>query len=214
MSQNFIQIDDEAIGLGQERACYRHPQDEAKVIKVQRGEEDKQTRRELRLYKWLQRRQLKEYNHIPRDYGQVQTNHGEGFVVDLVDDYDGSVSQSLYQLFEQGYPLSEFYPYLEELKHYMLDNRIVFSVDMGRFNILFRKLSPRKARLVVIDGLGNHSAFNWLDNFEYFARRKINRRWDRFVTRLQNYSAQMMEDFAGNPKQLEDAYRKSGYTND
>ena len=101
-------------------------------------------------------------------------------------------------------------PYLEELRRYLLDNRVIFSVDMGRFNVLFRRLSETDARLYVIDGLGNHTAVNWLDNIPHFARRKIRRRWTRFVTRLGNYAAQMMAAREAEPRQLERDYRRTG----
>ena len=79
---------------------------------------------------------------------------------------------------------------------------------MGRYNILFQKLSPERARLVIIDGLGNHTAINWLDNIDFFARRKIQRRWQRFINRLNNYSAETMRQHDANPQILESAYRR------
>ena len=151
---------------------------------------------------------MTDFAHIPRYYGPVETSLGPGFVVELIRDFDGSVSKSLWWHFERGYPLSEFLPFLDELRRYLIEQRIVFSVDMGRYNILFQKLSPRQARLVVIDGLGNHSAINWFDAIGYFARRKIRRRWGRFIDRLREYSAQTMLRHKGEPKLLESAYRK------
>lgn len=210
MNQQLLKITGEPIGVGQERICYRHPQDVGKVVKIQKGDSNKQTRRELALYKNLSRRKMSNFEHIPRYYGMVQTNLGEGFVVDLISDFDGSVSKSLWWHFEQGYPVSEFMPYLDELRQYLLDNLVVFSVDMGRYNILFQKISPQLARLVVIDGLGNHTAINWLDNIAYFARRKIERRWRRFIGRLNNYSAEIMRVNELAPRTLEAAYRKEG----
>jgi hypothetical protein len=210
MSEATIQITGEPIGVGQERACYQHPDDAARVIKIQTGESDKQTRRELSLYKNLSRRGMNNFEHIPRYYGKVTTSLGEGFVVDKIMDYDGTVSRSLWWHFERGYPVSEFAPYLEELRQYLLDNLIVFSVDMGRYNILFQKLSAQQARLVVIDGLGNHTAINWLDNVAYFARHKINRRWRRFIDRLRDYSAETMRAHGGSPNTLEETYRRAG----
>lgn len=210
MNQQILEITSEPIGVGQERICYRHPADVAKVVKIQKGESDKQTRRELELYENLSRRKMDNFEHIPRYYGMTQTNLGDGFVVDLIADFDGAVSKSLWWHFEQGYPVAEFLPYLDELRQYLLDNLVVFSVDMGRYNILFQKTSPQQARLVVIDGLGNHTAINWLDNIAYFARRKINRRWRRFIGRLQNYSDEIMRANNATPKTLEAAYRKTG----
>jgi hypothetical protein len=207
MKQQILQITSEPIGVGQERACYLHPEDAHKVIKIQKGESDTQTRRELILYRNLARRGMRNFKHIPQYYGKLKTNLGEGFVVDLIADYDGGISRSLWWHFQQGYPLAEFMPYLEELRQYLLDNLIIFSVDMGRYNILLQKISPQQARLVVIDGLGNHSAINWLDNIAWFARRKIGRRWHRFISRLQNYSEQMMREYDASPRALESAYR-------
>jgi hypothetical protein len=208
MKPAILQISGEPIGAGQERVCYQHPEDESKVVKIQKGEDDKQTRRELALYASLERRGMNDFEHIPRFYGMVRTNLGSGFVVDRIADYDGAVSRSLWWHFERGYPVSEFLPYLEELRRYLVDKRIVFSVDMGRYNILFQKLSSTRARLVVIDGLGNHTAINWLDNIGFFARRKIRRRWQRFIGRLRNYSAECMQRHEGSPGKLAAAYRK------
>ena len=208
MSASFITIESEAIGEGQERVCYVHPDNPARLIKLQKGAVRKQTRRELNLYARLARRGLREYTHIPEFHGSVRTNLGDGFVVDYIRDYDGSASKSLWWHFQRGFPVSEFTSYLEELRHYLLRHAIVFSVDMGRYNILFQKLSADSARLVVIDGLGDHTAINWLDNFDYFARRKIKRRWRRFIQRLHNYSAQTMAEHAAEPLRLDAAYRK------
>jgi hypothetical protein len=209
MRREMLHITGEPIGVGRERACYRHPRDAHKVVKIQRGESDTQTRRELEFYRELERRGMDDYSHLPRFYGIVDTDLGRGFVVDLVADYDGGVSKSLWWHFERGYPLAEFAGYLEELRRYLLDRRIVFSVDMGRYNVLFQKLSPERARLVVIDGLGNHSAVNWPDRIGYFARRKIRRRWQRFMGRLQQYSAETMRAHGGEPSRLDPAYRRS-----
>jgi len=208
MNQAILQISGEPIGAGQERICYQHPDDDSKVVKIQIGDSDKQTRRELALYASLKRRGMNDFEHIPGFHGSVQTNLGSGFVVDRIADFDGQISRSLWWHFERGYPVAEFLPYLEDLRRYLLDNRIVFSVDMGRYNILFQKLSSSRARLVVIDGLGNHTSINWLDNIDFLARRKIRRRWQRFIGRLHNYSSETMRLHEGSPKQLEAAYRK------
>ena len=209
MQASVLQLNEPPIGIGQERACYRHPDDASKVVKIQRGASDQQTRRELEFYRRLAKRGVDDYSHLPRYHGIVETNLGPGFVVDLVADYDGGISRSLWWHFERGYPLAEFLPYLDDLRRYLLDNRIVFSVDMGRYNVLFQKLSPEQARLVIIDGLGNHTAINWLDRFDFFVRRKIERRWRRFANRLRDYSAATMNAHSGAPLALEAAYRRS-----
>ncbi len=209
MARPVVQISTQALGTGKERICYRHPLEPGRVIKLQRGDVNKQSRREINFYRWMRRRGMTNFNHIPRYYGKIDTNLGRGMMFDLVSDFDGRVSRSLWDYFQQGVPLSEFYPYLEELKQYMLDNLVVFSVDMGRFNVLFQRVSESSARLVVIDGLGNHTAMNWLDIVPSLARRKINRRWQRFITRLQRYSDEVMQTHDSDPQQLDPAYRRA-----
>jgi len=51
-------------------------------------------------------------------------------------------------------------------------------------------------------------AINWPDKIGFFARRKIRRRWQRFIGRLHNYSAETMRQHEGSPRKLEEAYRK------
>ena len=210
MRHKILTITGDPIGEGQERICYRHPEDPDKIIKLQKGSSDKQTRRELELYRRLARRKSTDYSQLPRYYGKVKTNLGEGFVTDLIRDYDGGISNSLYWYFERGYPVEEFYPYLEELKQYLLDNQVVFSEDLRRTNVLFQRLSPERAQLVVIDGLGNHSAINWFDVFRPVSDSKINRRWERFMHQLKIHSDQMIADYGASPKPLDAAYRRTG----
>ena len=208
MKQPYLQLDSEPVGSGQERVCYAHPDDDRLLVKVQKGSADKQTRRELALYRRLARRGMREFDHIPKFYGRVETNLGPGFVVDCIRDFDGELSKSLWWHFTRGYPVNEFEPYLEDLHRYLLRRLVIFSVDMGRYNILFQKLSTERARLVVIDGLGDHTAIDWLDHIDYFARRKIRRRWRRFIGRLRQYSAQTMREHSGAPRSLDEAYRR------
>lgn len=210
MSQEILQITGDPIGEGRERVCYVHPEDSGKLVKIQKGSEDKQTRRELKLYRWLSRRGRTSYSQIPRFYGTVRTNLGPGFITDLIRNFDGGISDSLGTYFQRGYPLEEFMPYLDELKQYLLDNQIIINVDLTRSNVLFQKVSPQRAHLVIIDGLGNHSAINWLDAFRFVSDRKINRRWERFIADLRNRSARSLREYGLPARRLEAPYRRAG----
>ena len=179
----------EPFAQGLERACYLHPNDSHKVIKIQLGEKNKQTRRELAIYKNFAQRNMTNFQHVPRFYGQVDTNLGEGIVFDLIRDFDGKISIPLFNYFNMGHQLSEYSQHLEILRKYLLDNLIVISADIvGRYNILLQKLSPTESKLVIVDGIGNHSAINWFDNIGYFSQKKIKRRWERLYARLEIYS--------------------------
>ena len=172
------------VGTGVERACYVHPEDPDKAIKIPIIEDDRQSKREVKYYKQLIKRKNISFDHCPRYHGTVKTNLGDGFVVDLIRDYDGEVSKPLSWHLENDLHFSEIPPYLDELKNYFLSNLIIFNYDMGIHNLLFQKYTPDKIRLVMIDGLGDTVAITWLNLFPSNVRSKIERRFSRFLKKL------------------------------
>jgi len=180
----MLQITKDPIGRGKERACYVHPDDPRKAIKISAGAISTQSKREIKFYRALQKRGNVDEKHIPKFYGLCETNHGQGIVVDLIRNYDGEVSRPLNWYLAHGCLIEEFEPYLDELKHSFLQNLIIFNHDMTIGNLLVQKVSTRKTRLVAIDGLGDVTALNWLDFFPLLVRRKIRRRWARFIARV------------------------------
>ena len=175
----------EKIGAGVERACYVHPADKNKAVKVPMGERRVQTDREIRYYQKLNRRQQVSYNHIPQFYGVVDTNLGSGFVVDLVRDFDGEVAKPLKWYFQNNYRLDDFSEHLQELKQFFLQHRIIFNYDMNEGNVLVKRLSQDQWRLVMIDGLGDVAFIQWPNAIPAYMRYKIERRWKRFIKRLE-----------------------------
>jgi hypothetical protein len=61
---------------------------------------------------------------------------------------------------------------------------IIFNHDMTIGNLLVQKSSAGNAQLIAIDGLGDTVAIDWLDNIPWLVRRKIRRRWKRFIARV------------------------------
>jgi len=180
----MLQITSRPIGRGKERACYIHPEDPRKAIKISMGKGRDQTLRDIKFYRKLGRHTVSENHHIPGFYGLCDTNLGEGMVVDLIRNYDGEISRPLNWYLAQGVPIEEFDAHLEELKQSFLQNLIIFNHDMTIGNLLFQKSSSRSARLVAIDGLGDVVALDWLNRFPFLVRRKIERRWGRFMARV------------------------------
>ena len=180
----MLQITSRPIGKGKERACYIHPEDPRKAIKISMGKVKEQTRRDIKFYRKLARRATGENRHIPKFYGLCETNLGKCIVVDLIRNYDGEISRPLNWYLAQGVPIEEFDVYLEELKHSLLQNLVIFNHDLTIGNLLFQRSSSRSARLVAIDGLGDVVAIDWLNKFPFFVRRKIRRRWARFIARV------------------------------
>lgn len=177
-------ISKKPIGMGKERMCYVHPDDPRLAVKVPIGETTTQTEREIRFYRRLKQRGVTDCKHIPKFHGITRTNRGVCIVVDLIRDFDGQVSRPLNWYLSKGFPLEEFLPHLDAVRQSFLDNLIIFNHDLTIGNMLVQKSSISRFRLVAIDGLGDVVAFDWLDRIPFFARRKIRRRWQRFMDRL------------------------------
>lgn len=180
----MLQITKKPIGMGKERMCFVHPEDPRLAIKIAREKVSQQSQREIKFYRKLEKRGGVHDRHIPGFHGLCETNHGVGIVVDLIRNYDGEIARPLNWYLAQGYPIEEFEPSLEELKQSFLQNLIIFNHDMTIGNLLVQKLSATKVRIVAIDGLGDVVAIDWLDNLPFLVRRKIERRWQRFMERL------------------------------
>ncbi len=180
----MLQITKKPIGMGKERMCFVHPEDPRLAIKIAREKVSQQSQREIKFYRKLAKRGSVHDRHIPRFHGLCETNRGVGIVVDLIRNYDGEIARPLNWYLAQGYPIEEFEPSLEELKQSFLQNLIIFNHDMTIGNLLVQKLSATKVRIVAIDGLGDVVAIDWLDIFPPLVRRKIERRWQRFIERL------------------------------
>lgn len=180
----MLKITSQPIGEGRERACYVHPDDPRLGIKIPTGKVTAQTRREIKFYRKLKKRGVLSNPHVPKYYGLCETSIGAGIVVQLVRNYDGEISRPLNWYLAQGVPVEEFDSYLDELKDSLLQDLIIFNHDMQSGNLLFNKTSMGSARLVIIDGLGDTVALDWLDNIPFLVRRKIERRWKRFLKRL------------------------------
>ena len=182
----IILKDEDFIAKGNERACYHHPEDENKTIKVtfenNNRKKSKQSEKEIKYYKQLMKKGLTNWKHLPEYFGEVKTTKGDGFVIELVKDYDGKISKSFaHYLKENG--VESYQEELAVYKEYFLKYCIIFNYGMMPKNILLRKNSETDFDLVLIDGLGDVSHFTILNGLPAFARRRINRRWDKFVNK-------------------------------
>lgn len=180
----IILKDEDFVGKGNERACYIHPEDKNKAIKItyenNNRKESKQTKLEVNYYKELEKRRMTNFKHLPKYFGEVKTDKGAGFVVELVRDYNGEVSKT-FEFYLKQNGVFKYQKELETYKQYFLDNYIIFNYGMMPKNILLRKNSETDFDLVLIDGLGDVTYFTFPNKIPYFARRRINRRWDKFI---------------------------------
>lgn len=147
------------IGVGAHRACYIHPDDHQKCIKVIYKQNDpiapKEIKRELAYYKHLNS-YLKDWRGMTRYYGTVETNLGTGYVYDRIVDFDGQVSQTItdrYKIETLQDNWKELEEIVEKLEKYMWDNRIV-TMALKPHNILCRRISENEIFPVICDNIG------------------------------------------------------------
>ncbi len=161
---------------GGNRQVFVHPLDSNKCIKVLlpqpggmqymqerslgrwfRGESHyNKIKRDIRGYAYIESlRNPIVYRHIPRFYGVVQTDLGNGLVAQLLRDYDGGVSQTFRSRLSmaRGYD-NDIQRAVAEYKNFLLQNEIIISgINWG--NLLSVKIEPNQERLYACDGHGS-----------------------------------------------------------
>jgi len=181
----FMQEND-FIGRGYTRVCYRHPHDEKKCIKIcthkQKGKLTINEKESLYYRKISRRKPGFEYDVIPRFHGWVKTNIGEGAVYDLViDEGTGDVSRTLYEylpLLKNEPCLERWVVALERFKSSLYKNSILIR-DPGPQNICVKKGVDDSLQFVAIDGIGHRDAIPLVDVWPWLARRKLDRQFRR-----------------------------------
>ncbi len=175
------------IGEGVERKCYEHPEDRSKATKISSKKQNRQTKREVRYYHQLERRNFSGFTHIPKYHGLVETNHGRGFVVDLIRDDNGEVSKSLKWYLDNGWSIDRFCCHLEDLRSFFINHLIIFNYDITAGNILVQISGGKIYRLVLIDGIGDVVLIKILNYIPSMLVNKLKRRWNRFEISLNRY---------------------------
>ena len=169
------------VGKGTNRECYVHPDDPNKCLKVTVSNDHKESWRETRYYRLLQKREI-DWQMLARFYGTVKTDMGDAMMCDLPRDYDGKISKTLYYYLstaENTKLINNPLPLLYRLHDYIIAERVIVK-DLNFRNMLYQKLSPTDANLIIIDGIGNHEFIPFSTYIDYFTLKKINKRWDVF----------------------------------
>ncbi len=175
----MIQINTEPIGEGWHRLVYKHPIHNDRAIKiVKQNGKSRQTRREIKIYKQLIKRNHKNWKHLPKYYGEIVTNKGTGIVVELVRDYDGKVSKKLdFYIKRDGF--NAYKKEWEEFKSFFISEKILVGNDVSVRNILVKRIDKNKSVFVLIDSLGDHVLIPMFNNFESVVKKKVIRRLNR-----------------------------------
>lgn len=146
------------LGKGSSRACYLHPYDDRKCVKVTFSSRSDITCEEMKHYRRFMKRGIS-WDMLARAYGYVSTNYGEGAVFSLARDFTGEISRPLeYYLRPDGLHLlsaDELLDALNTFRMYLFRERIVVR-ELKADNLIYQRLSSLEGKLILIDGVGNN----------------------------------------------------------
>lgn len=196
-------------GIGGRRACYTHPQDLGKCVKVLRTDDLRTIRCTASKSRFARFRPVYDNNadeqqaldaiyrqlgpamrrHFPQCYGVHQTDLGPGLVLDLVRDHDGQISCSLRELLTSGIPPEEFRPAFDEFASFLLDN-LILTRNLLDHNLVASRLEDGQWRLYLIDGFGDSAWISFGNWIPPIARKRIRSRIERVWPRLEAFYQQ------------------------
>jgi hypothetical protein len=198
--EEIVLGDEYFVGKGLAKKCFIHPKNSALCIKIPYTKDGKrEMNREIKYFNMLKKRGVW-CDILPEYYGKVSTNFGEGYVFELVKNYDGKVSQNLYDYLSSKLLSEDDFSILVEklktMKENMLSHEII---TMGLFpiNILLRKESENSYNLILINDVGSAALIPIEYYFSFAAHNRVNRKWKKFVNYLtRRYSNPLFRELA------------------
>jgi len=178
------------IASGTNRACYIHPTDEQKCIKITISGNHKETNREANYYKYLQKKDVS-WDMLAKFYGFVETDIGKGEVVELIRNYDLDISKSLDHYFRKiksQQDINFFLNLLVKLKKYLYKEKIYIK-DLNAVNIVYQKYNQTDGRLVIIDGLAHSNYIPFARSIDSITTKKIDKSWNHFMYKIKKRCA-------------------------
>lgn len=73
---------------------------------------------------------------------------------------------------------------IRALKTYLIEQNVM-TMTIKPKNIVYQRQSDKEGKAIIIDNIGNSDIIPISSHCRYFGRKKIQRKWDRFMTLLQ-----------------------------
>ena len=178
--------ENELVGEGSRRYCYRHPGNQDLCIKIPKNSKNGllQQKREIKYFRNLEQRGVP-FKYIPAFRGTVNTSKGVGYLYDVIIDDDGNTSRQMMDYIKQEPGRGEEYLQIFiELENYLFEHLVIF-YDLSPYNILCRKRHDGQLEPYIIDGVGDVVRIPILNYSKTLVRQKIRRRWLRMINRFQ-----------------------------
>jgi hypothetical protein len=173
----------EPIAANGPRACYLHPEDAGKVIKIVRVKttfRKKETNwQEWQHYHYLLKQHGK-LDFINECYGFIETDLGEGLIWQCVRDGSGEISNTITNIMKSpdGYDLGKVERVLDRFCGFLIEKNIQL-FDLNPLNVMIRTCPDGSYQAVSADIKGryaNHEFIPISTYIPFFSRRKLTRR--------------------------------------
>lgn len=177
------------LGIGNERACYIHPKETVKCIKVNIEKRDpshipQQSLVEYDYYQYLNNKNIP-FTYLPRCHGWVETSLGRGLVFDrIISTKQGSSITLTEALSQEIFPKEKLHPAINQLYGYLKRHNILLS-DISLSNICVKEGDT--TMLYLIDGIGsrNHDIkYKIRKQIPLLAKIKTIRQWQKYHHKL------------------------------
>ena len=171
--------DDLFLGDGNHKIVYAHPTDKNLCVKLLRTPDDPDFAKESRYRKSLGSRADK-MTLLTKYFGEVETSKGKGYLFERVLDFDGKISQTMLNVFDDTLADKKLLPDTEKLlldfkRTYFEEKFLLAGVDPD--NYLVQRISPTYY-------------------FDYFANKRLKKYWRRFIELLRtDYGKIFSEEF-------------------
>lgn len=180
--------DDLFLGEGNHKIVYAHPTDKNLCVKILRTPDDPDFKKESRYRKALGDR-ADSMTLLTKYFGEVETSKGTGYIFERVLDFDGKISQTMFNVLDDTVADRKLLPATEKLlmdfKRTYFDERFLLAgVDPD--NYLVQRISPSERRVRIIDNIGIAAKIPLPYYFDYFALKRAKKYWARFVEQMRN----------------------------
>lgn len=190
MGSEVILTDDLFLGKGGHRACYRHPVEADKCVKIVLNPDGIRTVNfELDFLRTLHKRGYAP-KLIPRYYGRIPTNKGTGYVYDLVQNFDGTSADTLDDYLKNPGLLEAHEEELLSLMHALYqdlyDNQVIVR-SLEAWNVLFPKAEDGALSIRLVNDLGMPNKIKAPYHISFLAHDHVKKHWQKFKHDMRPY---------------------------
>lgn len=184
------------IGRGAHKITYHHPTEHNLCVKILFEKNDIDMQRELKY-----RRTRKQPSKLLPEYlGTIDTNLGTSYVFEKIYDFDNTLSLALDEYIKELLIKMNELEIQKHIKSLLLsfqklwfEEKIVTS-NIELCNFMVQRKSPTEIRIRIVDNIGTPVLIPLAYYFDYFAVKRAQKYWQRFLNTLKETFPSIITD--------------------